>query len=48
MFLIKKIGSYFYAYSPKGFIIDYSDYDYNEDMQYYDGIYYKKITTYQI
>ena len=26
MFLIKKIGSYFYAYSPKGFIIDYSDY----------------------
>jgi len=27
MFLIKKIGSYFYAYSPKGFIIDYSDYD---------------------
>ena len=27
MFLIKKIGSYYYAYSPKGFIIDYSDYD---------------------
>lgn len=27
MFLIKKIGAYFYAYSPKGFIIDYSDSD---------------------
>lgn len=27
MFLTKKIGNYFYAYCPKGFIIDYNDYD---------------------
>ena len=27
---------------------NFNNYDYNEDMQYYDGIYYKKITTYQI
>jgi len=27
MFLVKKIASYYYAYSPKGFIIDYSDSD---------------------
>jgi len=27
MFLIKKIGAYYYAYSPKGYIIDYSDSD---------------------
>lgn len=27
MFLTKKIGSYYYAYCPKGFIIDYSDSD---------------------
>ena len=25
MFLTKKIGSYYYAYCPKGFIIDYKD-----------------------
>ena len=27
MFLTKKIGSYFYAYCPKGFIIDYKDHE---------------------
>lgn len=26
---------------------NFSNYDYNEDMQYYDGIYYKRITSYQ-
>ena len=27
MFLTKKIGNYYYAYCPKGFLIDYDDSD---------------------
>ena len=36
-----------YKFIQKETETDFSNYDYSEDMQYYDGIYYKRITSYQ-
>lgn len=36
-----------YKFIQKETTTDFSNYDYNEDMKYYDGMYYKMITSYQ-